>query len=211
MFSSASGWWMKTARPWAWWPSTVPTIAWCPPERGAYLSLPAQLLVDEEGSVLIYYKSSGVTKSMIDFLGEETWQQVQLGNVQKVEYNLDGRPVFGYFKSIYGTSMYAVTALDKSDIVQPLQSWLVTRLLIVLGICLLVGVVISEVMSFRYARPVMVLGNRIRAIADGKPEEPAPFPSPTGDRAHRGKYSVYRHRHCPAGEALADGGAPQLP
>ncbi len=138
-------------------------------------------LVDEEGSVLIYYKSSGVTKSMIDFLGEETWQQVQLGNVQKVEYNLDGRPVFGYFKSIYGTSMYAVTALDKSDIVQPLQSWLVTRLLIVLGICLLVGVVISEVMSFRYARPVMVLGNRIRAIADGKPEEPAPIPFSNGE------------------------------
>lgn len=130
-------------------------------------------ITDLDGTVLIHPNEKEINNSLLAGRVDKTvWKEIIGGKNNYAEYSQHGIRAMAYFERIPNTDFFVVTAIDAAEIVNPILHSLLYIVLLVIGISLLLGLILSQILNFRIVRPIMELGGRIQGVASGKDDQP---------------------------------------
>ncbi len=121
-------------------------------------------IMEENGKIIIHPDEEYIDQKIPQIKAEITGQEGELS------YTLDGKETWGYYNTLDATGWIVATAVDRSEIMQPLVLRILSYTLI--GICLILflGILHNKVFQIRLARPLISLSQRVKDITQGKPK-----------------------------------------
>lgn len=128
-------------------------------------------ILDSEGMVLIHPEEKYVNDMLLNYIDEKTWDRVVEGKSNYGEYKKDGINSMAYFERIPNSNFIIATAIDAKEVTAPVISAIAYLLLLIIGISIVLGLILSRLLMFRFARPIMVLKSRIEKVALGCPDD----------------------------------------
>jgi diguanylate cyclase (GGDEF)-like protein len=127
-------------------------------------------ILDERGNVLIHPEERYVDDSILHYMDANVWADVAAGNSNYGEYEKQGVHAMAYFEHIPGTDFIIATAIDAREVHAPIFRSMGMLLALTLAICVVLGLTLSWVLRYRFARPILDLRRRIENVASGSYE-----------------------------------------
>lgn len=132
-------------------------------------------IMNPAGTVLIHPEEKYINDSLLNYISEEMWNSMIEGMGNYGEYEKDGVNAMTYIERIPNTDLFVATAIDAKEVTRPIFRSIEYLLTVVVGISIILGFVLSRVLIYRFARPVMALKNRIERVAGGTSETSQSF------------------------------------
>lgn len=132
-------------------------------------------IVDKVGRVRIHPDEKEINASLLDYISGEAWRNAVEGRDNYVEYTREGKKNMAYLERIPDTDFTAVTAIDSMEITLPILRSMLYLLALIVCISIALGFILSRILSYRFARPIEILKDRIGNIASGKEGEMPEF------------------------------------
>ncbi|MDD3050126.1 MAG: cache domain-containing protein [Candidatus Cloacimonetes bacterium] len=85
-----------------------------------------------------------------------------------IRYDLEKRRVWAYYEKIPTTGWTMITAVDRSEIINPIIIQMSIFLFLTLILSFILGFILETVFARRIAKPLIQLGERVNAITSGK-------------------------------------------
>ncbi len=127
-------------------------------------------IMDASGNVLIHPEVKYIDDSIRNYMDPRTWERIANGSSNYGEYKKSGVNAMAYFERIPETTFIVATAIDAWEVTSPIVRSVMYLLMAVAALCIALGVILSRVMVYRFARPIIALKDRIELIAAGRPE-----------------------------------------
>lgn len=129
-------------------------------------------IIDLSGKVLIHPNGNEINTSLLSGrISEDVWQHIIAGKNNYAEYSQNDADAMAYFERIPNTDFIVVTAINSSEIIDPILHNVLYIVLLVIAISILLGFILSQILNYRFVRPIMELGDRIQGIANRKNEQ----------------------------------------
>lgn len=128
-------------------------------------------IIDSKGMVLIHPEEKHINEFLLDYMDSKAWASIAHGTGNYGEYEKDGVRAMAYFERIPQTDFMVVTAIDASEVTQPIIRSVKLFIRFLVCISIVLGFVLSRILLYRFARPVMALKSRIEKVAGGCSEE----------------------------------------
>ena len=126
----------------------------------------SNFIIDKYGKIMVHPNEDMVHKNF-NYLGDKI---PDLNGSNKFTQNNQVR--YAFYNSIGNSSdWYLVTVVDESEILIPLYSTIIVLILLSIFIALILGTYQSRTLNTRFAKPMIMLGDRIRKISNGEPLE----------------------------------------
>lgn len=126
-------------------------------------------IIAPDGTVLIHPEEQYINDSLTNYMEEDVWEAVVHGRSNYGEYKKDKVNAMAYFERIPETEFIVVTAIDASEITRPIVRSVEYLLALVACLCILLSIILSQILMYRFARPIIALENRIKKVAGGYP------------------------------------------
>lgn len=127
-------------------------------------------IMNLEGTVLIHPEEKYIDESLMYYMEDEIWHKVIEGTSNYGEYKKDGINEMAYFERIPGTDLIVATAIDAREVTYPIFQSISSLLAVIGGMSIILGFILSRVLIYRFARPIIALKSRIEKVAAGTPE-----------------------------------------
>lgn len=128
-------------------------------------------ILNSAGEVIIHPDGKMINVPMTEYLERKQWNDIFQGSSNYAEYVLRDTKYIAYFERIPNTNYIAATSIDRAEITRPIIKSIVYFFCVTVCISVILGIVLSKLMTYRFARPIMALGTRIQNIALGIPDE----------------------------------------
>lgn len=124
------------------------------------------------GMVLIHSDEKEINNSLLlGRIDQDVWKEIVGGKNNYAEYMQHGLKSMAYFERIPDTDFFVVTAIDSAEVIHPILHNLLYIILLVTAISILLGFILSQILNYRFVRPIMELGGRIQRIANRKNDQ----------------------------------------
>lgn len=128
-------------------------------------------ILNPDGVILIHPSEPKINQNMRGWMDDSIWNSIVSGKNNYAEYMTQGSRAIAYFERIPDTEFIVATAIDGSEITTPIIRNALFMSFFILGISVLLGFLLSRILIYRFARPVMELGARIQKLATGSLDE----------------------------------------
>lgn len=129
-------------------------------------------ITDLDGKVLIHPDGKEINSSLLSGrISEDVWLDILGGNNNYAEYSQHEVEAMAYFERIPSTDFIVVTAINSSEVIDPILHTVLYIVLLIIAISILLGFILSQILNYRFVRPIMELGGRIQDIASRKNEQ----------------------------------------
>lgn len=129
-------------------------------------------ITDLNGKVLIHPSSKEINNSLlVGRMSEDVWKNIVRGKSNYAEYPQNGVKSMAYFERIPNTDFIVVTAINSSEVIDPILRSIFYILLLVVAISVLLGFILSQILNYRFVRPIMELGGRIQSVASNNSQQ----------------------------------------
>lgn len=127
-------------------------------------------IMDSKGTVIVHPKTAYINDSLPAYMDERMWKSVVKGDRKYGEYIEDGIKAMAYFERIPKTDFIVATAIDASEVTRPIIKRVIYLMVLMAAVSISLGFALSQVLSCRFARPVIALRSRLEKVALGHPE-----------------------------------------
>lgn len=130
-------------------------------------------IMNSEGTVVIHPDETYINDSMQSYMDRFVWENIISGKSNYGEYKINGADSMAYFERIPETDFIVATTIDAREVINPMVQNMLYLLALMAVISILLGLALSRVLIYRFARPVLALKSRIEQVAFGSIEEPS--------------------------------------
>lgn len=125
-------------------------------------------IVNTAGTVLIHPQEKYINDAITKYIDEGIWNDVLAGKGEYGEYKKDGINSMAYFESIPNTGFIVITAVNASEVLMPIKLNILYLMVATVVISIMLGIILTRILIFRFARPIIALESRIRDVANGE-------------------------------------------
>lgn len=124
-------------------------------------------ILDADGTVLMHPEEQYINSSILDYMAPGEWTKVINGTNNYEEYTRDGLNSMVYFEWLPNSEIIVATAIDATEVTRPIIRGIEFMTGIVVCLSIGLGFILSRILTYRFARPIIALESRIRKVAKG--------------------------------------------
>lgn len=128
-------------------------------------------IMNPDGTVVIHPDEMYINDSMQSYMDRSVWENIISGKSNYGEYKINGVDFIAYFERIPETDFIVATTIAAREVIDPMIQNMLYLLALMAVISILLGLALSRVLIYRFARPVLALKSRIEQVACGSIEE----------------------------------------
>lgn len=132
-------------------------------------------IISPDGTILIHPDEQEVNAFFWDYMDKKIWESIINEETNYAEYIIEDQKTMAYFEQIPESDFIIATAINASEVVYPIIYSMVYFLFLLIGISIVLGFILSRILIYRFAKPIMALGGKIQNIASGAPNKQPDF------------------------------------
>ncbi len=122
-------------------------------------------IVDRSGKILVHPDPNMIQKTFSHFANED------FSLSGEIDFNQEKEASWAFYSSLGDSEWFLITIVNKHELLVPLYQTMAILAIISILIALFLGAFQSKILNTRLARPLIVLGDRIKNISNGEKQD----------------------------------------